>query len=142
MITKYETEVTNIGGRNGKVFSSDKTFSMDIESPIITGVKNAAATNPEQLFAAGYSSCFNSALESAMRRNKVSYESSTVTAFVSLLYNPEDQGHEIGVRLQVSIKGISLEEARKYVAVAHTRCPYSKAIRGNVDVKIEVVDSE
>lgn len=140
MITKYETVVTNTGGRNGKVFSPDKTFSMDIEPPSKPDEKNVTATNPEQLFAAGYSSCFNNALESTMRRNKVSFESSTVTAFVSLLYNPEDQGHEIGVRLQVSVKGISLEETRKYVAVAHTRCPYSKAIRGNVDVKIEVVE--
>ncbi|HOG22834.1 MAG TPA: Ohr family peroxiredoxin [Flexilinea sp.] len=141
-ITKYEAAVTNTGGRDGIVFSPDHSFSMVIEPPDKSGEKHAGASNPEQLFAAGYSACFNNALQSSLRRDKVDFESSTVTVFVALLYDPDEKGHRIGARIEASVKGISLDEAKKYVAIAHTRCPYSKAIQGNVDVKIDVVEAE
>jgi osmotically inducible protein OsmC len=135
----YEAQVKNIGGRTGKSFAPDQSFFVDIApAKELTGVETKA-TNPEQLFAAGYSACFNSALMSVLRRNKVKYESTEVTAFVSLLQDPLDKGYAIGVRIQVSIKGLDLEEARKYVAIAHTVCPYSKATKGNIDVVLEVI---
>lgn len=139
MSVLFETQVTNIGGRSGKAFSPDQTFKVDIAPPKELSGKETTATNPEQLFAAGFSSCFNSALELILKREKVKYESSTITAVVSLLQDTKDNGYKIGVRLQASIKGISLEEAKKYVALAHTVCPYSKATRGNIDVELEVV---
>ena len=135
----YKTVVTNTGGRSGKAYSSDEKFEVNVATPVEMGGKDQDATNPEQLFAAGYSSCFNGALELVLSKNRVKYESSTVTATVSLLEDPEDKGFKIAVHLQASVKGISLEEARKYMELAHTVCPYSKATRGNVEVTLEVV---
>ena len=104
------------------------------------GGDSGPGTNPEQLFAAGYSSCFNGALGRVLRLNRVAYESSTVTAIVTLYEDPEDNGFKIGVKMQASIKGLNLDEARKYIELAHTVCPYSKAIKGNVEVELEVIE--
>lgn len=135
----YKAVVTNTGGRSGKSYSHDNKLSLDVATPKEMGGKETDATNPEELFAAGYSACFNGALELVLRRDKVRFESSTVTANVSLLEDPSDNGFKIGVHMQASVKGISLDDAKKYVELAHTVCPYSKATRGNVEVTLEVV---
>ncbi|MDD3842910.1 MAG: organic hydroperoxide resistance protein [Candidatus Izemoplasmatales bacterium] len=134
----YEAQVTNVGGRTGKSFAIDQSFSVDIApAKELSGIETKA-TNPEQLFAAGYSACFNSALQSVLRRDRIKYESSEVTAFVALLLDPSDKGYMLGVRIVASVKGINLEMAEKYVKQAHGVCPYSKAIRGNIIVDLEV----
>lgn len=138
----YESEVKNIGGRTGKSFSSDRSFAVDIApAKEISGVETTA-TNPEQLFAAGYAACFHQALQSAFRRNNVQAIHSDVTVFVALNMEPADRSYEISVRIRTSIKGFSQEDAEKYVAQAHSICPYSKAIKGNVDVKLETIVME
>jgi osmotically inducible protein OsmC len=137
----YTAVVTNTGGRSGKAYSSDGKFEVNVATPVEMGGKDPDATNPEQLFAAGYSSCFNGALELVLRKNRVRFESTQVAASVSLLEDPEDNGFKIAVHLQASVKGIGKEEAEKYVKLAHEICPYSKATRGNVEVTLEVVKS-
>ncbi|HOA15591.1 MAG TPA: organic hydroperoxide resistance protein [Bacillota bacterium] len=136
----YESTVTNTGGRSGRAVSDDGNLALDIVRPAEQKEKGLPGTNPEQLFAAGYSSCFNGALGRVLRLNGVRYESSTVTATVTLYEDPEDNGFRIGVKMRASVKGLSREEAKKYIELAHTVCPYSKAIKGNVEVELEVLE--
>jgi len=129
----YSTTMTNTGGRSGEVASPDKSFSFKIAPP----GKNTGATNPEQLFAAGYSSCFNSALELVLLREKIKAPS-TVTAIVSL-YEKEEFDYVIGVELEGHIEGIAKEQTEELLQKAHQVCPYSKATRGNIEVTLKAV---
>lgn len=132
----YEATMTNTGGREGRVEAPDQSLALNIAAP---EKKVENATDPEQLFAAGYSSCFNGALELMLKRGRASYESTTVTAKVRLLEDPEDKGFRIGATLICHIEGMPLDEAREYVEKAHAFCPYSKATRGNIEVELEVI---
>ena len=129
----YETAMINHGGRNGEVEAPNGSMHMKITPPGI----HAEGTNPEQLFAAGYASCFNGAVQHMIKEAEMTAES-TVKARVSL-YNLDDGGYQIGVVLEVHIDGISEEEAQKIAEDAHEFCPYSKATRGNIDVEVTVV---
>ncbi len=129
----YSTTMVNTGGRSGKVAAPDGSLSLNIAPP----GGNADTTNPEQLFAAGYSSCFNSALELVMQREKVQGDS-TVTAIVSL-YEREAFDFIIGVELQGHIEGVSKEQTQELLEKAHMVCPYSKATRGNIEVTLKAV---
>lgn len=103
----YETAMINHGGRNGEVEAPNGSMHMKITPPGI----HAEGTNPEQLFAAGYASCFNGAVQHMIKEAEMTAES-TVKARVSL-YNLDDGGYQIGVVLEVHIDGISEEEAQK-----------------------------
>lgn len=129
----YSTTIVNTGGREGEVFSPDKSFRYEVTSP---GPHKEGKTNPEQLFAAAYSSCFNSALELVMDQKKIKSKS-TVKATVSL-FNDEQSGFQVGVVLSVKIDDIDRETAEELVKAAHEVCPYSKATRGNISVELEV----
>ncbi|EJC3740581.1 organic hydroperoxide resistance protein [Enterococcus faecium] len=129
----YETAMINHGGRNGEVEAPNGSMHMKITPPGI----HAEGTNPEQLFAAGYASCFNGAVQHMIQEAGMTAES-TVKARVSL-YNLDDGGYQIGVVLEVHIDGISEEEAQKIAEDAHEFCPYSKATRGNIDVEVTIV---
>ena len=129
----YETTIINTGGRAGEVHSPDKSFSYAVASP---GVKKENTTNPEQLFAAAYSACFNGALELVMDQEKVEGKS-TVTARVSL-FQGED-GFSVGAELEVHIDGVDQAKAEELVKKANEICPYSKATRNNIDVKLTVI---
>ena len=129
----YETAMINHGGRNGEVEAPNGSMHMKITPPGI----HAEGTNPEQLFAAGYASCFNGAVQHMIKEAEMTAES-TVKARVSL-YNLDDGGYQIGVVLEVHIDGISEEEAQKIAEDAHEFCPYSKATRGNIDVEVAIV---
>ena len=134
MAIHYETKATNVGGRKGHVYTDDRALDIDIVPPAQADGK---ATNPEQLFAAGYASCFNGAVQHMIKEAGMTAES-TVKARVSL-YNLDDGGYQIGVVLEVHIDGISEEEAQKIAEDAHEFCPYSKATRGNIDVEVTIV---
>ncbi|HDA6121739.1 TPA: organic hydroperoxide resistance protein [Enterococcus faecium] len=129
----YETAMINHGGRNGEVEAPNGSMHMKITPPGI----HAEGTNPEQLFAAGYASCFNGAVQHMIKEAEMTAES-TVKARVSL-YNLDDGGYQIGVVLEVHIDGISEEEVQKIAEDAHEFCPYSKATRGNIDVEVTIV---
>lgn len=135
----YETTIINTGGRSGEVSSPDNVFYYDISAPTELGGDGGSGTNPEQLFAAGYSACFNSALEVVMQRAQIK-TTSTVTGTVTLYSDPADNGFKIGVILDVQIANVDHETAQALVAKAHDVCPYSKATRGNIDVTLNIVD--
>ena len=96
------------------------------------------ATNPEQLFAAGYAACFDSALQSTASKARIKF-TSEVTANVSLLKDEQDQGFKLGVTLQVKGTGIERDKLEELVHKAHEVCPYSKATRKNIEVTLEVI---
>ena len=139
MKSLYQTSATVTGGRNGKVISEDGVLAVEVRMPKELGGSQIGYTNPEQLFAAGYASCFDSALNLVMNYAKVKPEEpSNVKAIVSLYPNGIG-GYILGVSLQVHIPGMELEMAKKFVEKAHMVCPYSNATRGNIDVTLEVI---
>ena len=121
-------------GRNGEVTSSDGVIDESLAIPKEMGGPGGDKTNPEQLFAAGYSACFHSALQLVARQAKVSLSDSTVTAEVSVL--KLDVGFGLGVALNVSLPGLEQGVADKLVEQAHQVCPYSNATRGNIEVAL------
>lgn len=138
MKTLYTAEVSATGGRSGHVKSSDGVIDMAVNVPEGLGGKKGS-TNPEQLFAAGYAACFQSALLLVAGKQKIRLEpDSTVTAHVSLL-QLDNQSYGLGVKLVVDVKGLDHDQAVQLVNQAHEVCPYSVGTRGNIDVQLEVV---
>lgn len=134
----YTTRVNAVGGRAGTVKSDDGILDLQLAVPASLGGKGGA-TNPEQLFAAGYAACFENAVIHVTRRgeHKVRDEDIEVTAEVGLL--PADGGgFSLTVALDVVIAGIDQAKAEEIVQAAHKVCPYSNAVRGNIDVKLNV----
>jgi len=124
-------------GRNGHVRSSDGVIEEDLAVPKEMGGPGGAATNPEQLFAAGYSACFLSALKASSGQHGVRIQDASVTAEVGI----GQQGEAFGLAVTLHVElggGVSQEDAEKAVEVAHSVCPYSRATRGNVEVTLEV----
>ena len=101
------------------------------------GGPGGPATNPEQLFAAGYAACFHSALQVVARRERLTVDDSSVVARVGLQANA-NRGFELSVALQVDLPGVEPTTDEQLVAKAHTVCPYSNATRGNVDVELQL----
>ena len=101
------------------------------------GGPGGPGTNPEQLFAAGYSACFESVLRLIARQQKKALNDAAVTAHVNV--HPLPQGFGLSAQLEVKVTGVPKDEVEEMVKLAHTMCPYSNATRGNIDVKITVV---
>jgi len=134
----YEAQATATGdGRNGHVRSSDGVLDNDLAMPQGLGGPGGAATNPEQLFAAGYAACFHGALQLVARQAKVDIKDSEVSAKVRI--GKTEDGLGIAVTLQVSLPGLDRAVAEDLTAKAHQVCPYSHATRGNIDVDLVVV---
>ncbi|MCX2740235.1 organic hydroperoxide resistance protein [Pontibacter anaerobius] len=134
----YTAEVTATGGRRGYVTSSDGIINMKLALPEGLGGQGGA-TNPEQLFAAGYAACFQSALLVVAGKHHIRLDpASTVAAHVDL--NQKDDGaYALSVKLAVEIKGVDKDKAQEMVDEAHQICPYSIGTRGNVEVELEVI---
>jgi osmotically inducible protein OsmC len=129
----YTAQTHTTGGRDGASRSSDGRLDIKLSSPGTPG----NGTNPEQLFAAGWSACFMGAMGLAARKMKVTLPpNAAVDAAVDLGTNEE--GYVLRARLNVSLPGLEHEVARAVVDAAHQTCPYSKATRGNIDVEINV----
>ncbi|WP_067933880.1 organic hydroperoxide resistance protein [Alicyclobacillus kakegawensis] len=133
----YTAVVTAKGGRDGFVESSDGVIRLPLRMPKAMGGTGGEATNPEQLFAAGYAACFDGALNLVARKERVDVETS-VTASVTI-GKDADGGFALAVKLEVSMPGVEREVAERLVHAAHQVCPYSKATRGNIDVVVNVV---
>jgi osmotically inducible protein OsmC len=136
----YTSDVTVRGGREGEAVSSDNALNVKLSLPKeFGGPGTPGTTNPEQLFAAGYAACFESAVRAAAAAEKKKITASSIHAKVGV--GPRDAGgFQLAVSLEVHVEGVSREEAEKFVNTAHTvLCPYSNAIRGNVDVDVRVV---
>ena len=135
MTTLYSTRATVVGGREGHVRSEDGLLDVQLSMPKALGGKETG-TNPEQLFAAGYAACFQSAMAHVARTQKIALTGSTVTGQVGLA--TQEVGFKLEVALEVETQGRSQADAEALVATAHQVCPYSNATRGNVDVAIAV----
>lgn len=131
----YTARATVTGGRQGRVASSDGVLNFELRPPGSTG--EVAATNPEQLFAAGYAACFQSALMSAARLADEDASGSTVIAEVSLGKDATGM-FGLSVTLTVTIPGMDRETVQSLAEAAHKRCPYSRATHGNIDVQLRV----
>ena len=130
----YTAQTHTTGGRDGAAKSSDGRLEVGLTSP---GTKGTG-TNPEQLFAAGWSACFLSAVAVAAAQQKVALPADrAIDAEVDL--NANDSGYFLSARLNVSLPGLAPEVARAIVDAAHQICPYSKATRGNIEVVVNVV---
>lgn len=132
----YTATATASGdGRNGHIRSSDGILEMDVAIPKEMGGAGGAS-NPEQLFAAGYAACFHSALKSVARAQKITLSETAVTADVGI--GPNDAGgFGLEIALHVEFGGLDQATADQLVEAAHQVCPYSNATRGNVPVTLE-----
>jgi osmotically inducible protein OsmC len=135
MTTLYTTRATVVGGRDGHARSEDGLLDVQLSMPKALGGKETG-TNPEQLFAAGYAACFQSAMAHVARTQKIALTGSTVTGQVGLA--AQEVGFKLEVALEVETQGLSQVDAEALVATAHQVCPYSNATRGNLDVAITV----
>ena len=132
----YRTSAVSTGdGRNGHSRTTDGMIDVDLATPTEQGGPGGA-TNPEQLFAAGYAGCFHSALKVVARGEGASLTGSAVTVTVGLL--KDDGAFSLTVAITADLPGIPLVQGEKLLALAHQRCPYSKATRGNIDVQLAV----
>ena len=131
----YTGRTHTTGGRDGAARSSDGRLDVKLTSPGAAG----AGTNPEQLFAAGWSACFEGALGVAALQRKLTLPAATAIDAEVDLMNDGPGNYFIRGRLNVAIPGVDRATAQALVEMAHQLCPYSKATRGNIDVEIKVV---
>jgi osmotically inducible protein OsmC len=130
----YTARTHTTGGREGASRSSDGRLDIKLSSPGTAGI----GTNPEQLFAAGWSACFEGAMGLAARRMNVTLPADlAIDAEVDLCL--ADGAYALQARLNISLPGVDRAVARALTDAAHQTCPYSRAIRGNVDVVINLV---
>jgi lipoyl-dependent peroxiredoxin len=130
----YTAKVHTTGGRQGASRSSDERLNIELSPPGAGG----SGTNPEQLFAAGWSACFIGAMKLAAARMKIPLPIGTaIDAEIDLGTN--GGGFALRARLNISLPGVEREQAQALIDAAHQTCPYSKATRGNIDVAINLV---
>lgn len=133
MKTLYTAHATTIAGRDGQSETDDKQLSVKLSRP----GSNKPGTNPEQLFACGYSACFGSAIEAVAKKQNITLQEIKVQADITL--NQDDaNGYFIGATLNATLSGVDQPTAEKLVKEAHEVCPYSKATRGNIEVALKV----
>lgn len=134
----YTAHAKANGGRDGKAVSSDGVLDVKLTTPKELGGAGGVGTNPEQLFAAGYSACFLGAIKFVGARDKIAVPADTsIDGSVGIGQIPN--GFGIEVELKISLPGLAREEAEALVQKAHIVCPYSNATRGNIDVNLVVV---
>ncbi|MHB2249789.1 organic hydroperoxide resistance protein [Pseudomonas fitomaticsae] len=133
----YTAVATATGGRDGRAISSDKNLDVKLATPKELGGAGGDATNPEQLFAAGYSACFIGALKFVASQSKRGIPAdASITAWVGIGQIPG--GFGLDIDLNINLPGLEHADAQALVEAAHQVCPYSNATRGNVDVRLHV----
>lgn len=136
----YTTQGFATGGRDGAAASADGRLSVKLSTPKELGGAGGDGTNPEQLFAAGYSACFLGALKVVAGKAKVQLPPETkVTATVGIGPRDDGKGFGLDVALAVEAPGLDKATAEQLVEQAHVVCPYSEATRGNLNVRLSVV---
>src|SRR5476651_1014503 len=130
------SSATTVGGRDGTGSSEDGKLNLEFALPKELGGKGKEGITPEHLFAQGYSACFGSALQYVAGQKKIHLSPEfSVTVTVDLLMT-DAGGFALGVALKANLPGIEKAQAEEMVKIAHTVCPYSNSIKGNVDVKL------
>lgn len=134
----YRAYAEATGGREGRAISSDGVLDVELTTPRELGGNGARGTNPEQLFAAGYSACFLGAMKFVAGRDKISMPKE---AFIEgeVGIGPLPTGFGIEAKLNIHLPGMDQAEAKKLVDAAHIVCPYSNATRGNIDVTLNII---
>jgi Ohr subfamily peroxiredoxin len=135
----YTTSATSHGPRRGRAISDDGNLDVLLDIPAEMGGRGAG-TNPEQLFAAGYSACYHAALARAAKQHGMRATGTEVTAQVSLV-PIEDDRYALAVRLEAWIPDVDADTTRRLMERAHEVCPYSNATRGNIDVELVAAES-
>ena len=134
----HSAQAKSIGGRDGRIESTDHALTLELTMPrTLGGRARAGATNPEQLFAAGYAACFGNAITHLARQARVNVRELTVDAQVDLTQNEENL-FTLVVALRTNLPGASQAQAEEIVAQAHHICPYSRATHGNIVVTTTV----
>ena len=133
----YTAIASATAGRDGRVSSNDGVLDLALTVPKGLGGPGGNGTNPEQLFACGYSACFGGALKMVAGMQKIATEPVTISAEVSI--GKDDSGFGIAVRLIGQMPELSNEQAMALMQAAHQVCPYSKATRGNIQVELAVI---
>nr|WP_319400656.1 organic hydroperoxide resistance protein [uncultured Carboxylicivirga sp.] len=136
MQTVYQTTAQVTGGRNGHVKSDNGILDLEVRLPKAMGGANDDYTNPEQLFAAGYAACFDNALIYVALQQKIRIKSKLDVTVQ--LQSSEADGFNLRVQIEAEITGTDSETAQKLLEQAHATCPYSKAIKGNVEVSLKL----
>ncbi|WP_153916666.1 organic hydroperoxide resistance protein [Shewanella sp. TC10] len=135
----YTATATTTGGRDGKSVSSDNKLSVNLSTPKELGGAGGEGTNPEQLFAAGYSACFIGAMKFVAGQQKIALNPDlNVEATVGIGINTAGVGFAIDVVLRITLPGMTQTNAQALVEQAHQVCPYSNATRGNINVELIV----
>ncbi|MFC3551174.1 organic hydroperoxide resistance protein [Lysobacter cavernae] len=134
----YTAHARATGGRDGRAVSSDNVLDVKLSTPRELGGAGGEGTNPEQLFAAGYSACFIGALKFVAGRDKIALPADTAIDG-SVGIGPIPTGFGIQVELKIALPGLPREQAQALVDKAHQVCPYSNATRGNIDVTLTLV---
>ncbi len=132
----YKTRATATGGRSGHAQTDDGALSVDLSKP----GPGKAGTNPEQLFAAGYAACFGSALEAAAQRLNVNAAGARTAVEVGIGQNAAG-AYALDIDIFVEVQGLDEIRARALIEAADKLCPYSNAVRGNVDVRLHVASA-
>lgn len=134
----YRSNATATGGRDGRGVSSDGVLDVKLTTPRELGGAGDKGTNPEQLFAVGYSACFLGAMKFVANREKIALPADvSVNGIVGI--GPIPTGFGIEVELRISLPGLARQQAESLVAQAHIVCPYSNATRGNIDVTLTIL---
>ena len=134
--TLFTAHATAEGGRNGHAQADDGLISVDLSVPkAMGGPGKPNTTTPEHLFAAGYAACLGGAIDYQAKQLKVPVTNIVVKPAVSIGQS-DDGGFGLAVEMEVEVAGVSQEDAQKVVDAGHAFCPYSKAIKGNVDVSV------
>ncbi|BES70374.1 organic hydroperoxide resistance protein [Marinobacter nanhaiticus D15-8W] len=135
----YRAYAEATGGRDGRAVSSDGVLDVALTTPKELGGSGGEGTNPEQLFAAGYSACFIGAMKFVAGRDKLPMpKDASIEGAVGI--GPTDTGFGIEVELRISLPGMDDDQAKELIDKAHIVCPYSNATRGNIDVTLTRVD--
>ena len=134
----YHATATATGGRDGRAVSSDNVLDVALATPKSMGGAGGHGTNPEQLFAAGYSACFLGAMKGVAARDKLAISPNpSITGTVG--FGPTSAGYGIDVVLEISLPGMARDKAQEIVDKAHAICPYSNATRGNIPITLKLV---
>ncbi|ADZ91620.1 organic hydroperoxide resistance protein [Marinomonas mediterranea] len=134
----YTAQANVIGGREGRATANDGAIDLKLSTPKVLGGAGGDGTNPEQLFAAGYSACFMGALKLVASQQKVVIPAdTTIEGIVGI--GPVGQAFGIQVELKITVPTLDKALVEQLVATAHEVCPYSNATRGNIDVTLTIV---
>jgi Ohr subfamily peroxiredoxin len=135
----YSTKATATGGRDGRAVTEDGKLDVKLTTPKELGGPGGDATNPEQLFAAGYSACFLSAIKYVAAQGKIALPAdASVTASVGVGPRDDGRGFGLDVAIEIVLPGIERQVAEDLIARAHVVCPYSEATRGNLNVRLSL----